>query len=628
VTISERADKASSEQATTLEARAEGAFVAFAAGDALGWPQEFPTKVLGGQGKSIVQPGFRRWTRRGGTRYNAYEEPIEQGEYSDDTQLMLAIARCRRLSGNGWWTEFTRVELPLWTLYARGGGGATKRAAASWLRGQAPWKADKLEERRAYFEAGGNGAAMRVLPHAIFYASQSEPSRLLHDVALDSAATHGHPRAVVGAAVYAYAAWFLLRTRHTLRFGELVDEVLEGKPHWSEPPASDQAGTGWSVAANAAFGSYEKLWNQVIHEMSDLLKAVREGLAAGALADDTQLLKKLGSFSERKGAGTVTAAAVLYECARYAAQPVQAVVSSAFARGADTDTIAAMSGGLVGCLNGTEWLSPDWFRVQDCAYLRYLGRSVAHSNESADRQPERKSVSVRDLEALESSLWNGESVKDFAGLGSVKSAESSALKSVVKNSAAKRLRISTGAGQTLYLTKVSRNGAHEQTADTKKGELYVGRNDAYVFAQRTLANLDHVLGTARENPELHPVTQLANSLLGLVVFPYQREVVKVLAERELSSLDGWPKWDVQLDDSEPSKRTTTLGRLLWHLRNAAAHGRLTFSSDSTELGSVRLVIEDKPNGSNVPVNWRAEISAADLESFCRRLAKLIETELA
>jgi hypothetical protein len=140
--------------------------------------------------------------------------------------------------------------------------------------------------------------------------------------------------------------------------------------------------------------------------------------------------------------------------------------------------------------------------------------------------------------------------------------------------------------------------------------------------------LDHVLETARENPELHPVTQLANSLLGLVVFPYEREVVKILAERKLSSLDGWPKWDVQLDASEPSKRTTTLGRLLWHLRNAAAHGRLTFSSDSTELAAVRLVIEDKINSSNAPVNWRAEISAADLESFCRRLAKLIEAELA
>jgi hypothetical protein len=142
-----------------------------------------------------------------------------------------------------------------------------------------------------------------------------------------------------------------------------------------------------------------------------------------------------------------------------------------------------------------------------------------------------------------------------------------------------------------------------------------------------LANLDHVLETARANHALHPVTQLANSLLGLVVFPYERAIITKLEKRELASLEGWPQWDLQVDDSEPAKKTRTLGRLLWHLRNAASHGRLRFSSDSTDLQDVRLIVEDRPSQPSATVNWRAEISAAQLEGFCRRLAQLIEAEL-
>lgn len=626
MTFSERMDKRLDEQAISLHARAEGAFVAFASGDALGWPQEFPSKFLGDKGKSEAQLAFRRWTRRGGQRFYAYEEPIEEGEYSDDTQLMLAVARCRPLPGKAWWNEFTRVELPFWTLYARGAGGATKRAADSWLRGCAPWKARGVEERHAYFSAGGNGAAMRVLPHAVFYASHAEPDRLLHDVAADSAATHGHPRALVGAAVYAFAAWSLLRTRDTLSFGELVDEVLQGQQLWSEPPSSGEPGGDWLVAADeTSGGSYVKVWRQVVGEMQTLVEMVRDGLKAGVLADDIQILRKLGCFGDTKGAGTVSAAAALYECARYAAQPIQTVLASAFVRGADTDTLAAMSGGLVGCLNGREWLPPDWLNVQDSAYLRHVAAGLTRNPDSAGHQTLRSPIGMRELQVLESSLWRGQPVEDLAGLGSTTTVEPSGLKTLVKNAEARRLRIATAAGQTLYITKVARK-RERVISEGSKEHLYVGRNDALVFAKRTLANLDHVLEAAREKGAVHPVTQLANSLLGLVIFPYEKVLVERIQEKQLSTLRGWPTWDIKLDERDTSKKTRTLGMLLWHLRNAAAHGRLTFSSDSGDRRQVRLIVEDKPSSSTL-VNWRAEISAADLETFCRKLAELIDAEL-
>ena len=203
-------------------AKAEGAFIALAAGDALGWPQEFPRKVIGKPKSIKPTPELRAWMRRGGGQYYPHEELIQRGEYSDDTQLTLAVARSRLFAGNTWWNVLTRTELPLWTLYERSGGGATKRAVACWIKGKSPWSGGGKDVKR-YFDAGGNGVAMRVLPHAIFYSGVDDPSQLVRDVIMDGVATHGHPRALVGATAYAYAAWWLLRTERTIKFGELVD---------------------------------------------------------------------------------------------------------------------------------------------------------------------------------------------------------------------------------------------------------------------------------------------------------------------------------------------------------------------------------------------------------------------
>ena len=79
----------------------EGAFLAFAAGDALGWPREF-----GGTGRArAVQPAphveFRTWTRRSGGRRRPFDEVVGAGEYSDDTQLLLVqdAGYLRRMAG-------------------------------------------------------------------------------------------------------------------------------------------------------------------------------------------------------------------------------------------------------------------------------------------------------------------------------------------------------------------------------------------------------------------------------------------------------------------------------------------------------------------------------------------------
>ncbi|MCP3997598.1 MAG: hypothetical protein GY722_21430 [bacterium] len=455
--------KVTNQQVTTStgcpRAKAEGALLALAAGDALGWPQELGHKVLGGAKDHTVTAAFRSWVRRGGGRFYPHEEPIQAGEYSDDTQLALAVARCRMFSGTSWWFALTRTELPLWTLYERGGGGATKRATGMWIKGTPPWKANDPRDVRRYFEAGGNGVTMRVLPHSIFYACQDDPESLMRDVVTDGVATHGHPRALVGATAYAYAAWWLLRSDHTIRFGELVQVLLENAEVWGALPVSSQGRNGWLDAANRSTTSnYEPLWSKVVDEMRELLERVQHGLDAGAIADDDEILQDLGCFGKAKGAGTVSTAAAVYLCARYATQPVQAVLKAAFARKADTDTIAAMSGGLMGCLAGKDWLPHEWTELQDYDYLRRMANEVARGPSATQQRPtSQRSMTRQDLDGLRSALVEGlQRDLDLDGTRRAEVVKFLSPKPLSQTTHAQAWQLRTSDGQLIYITKLGR----------------------------------------------------------------------------------------------------------------------------------------------------------------------------
>ena len=477
-------------------ANAEGAFLAFAAGDALGWPQEMPRNVLGGSSKRGAHIELKRWTRRSGGRFHPFEEVIQPGGYSDDTQLALAVARSRTNHGSAWWKAFTRVELPLWTLYERGGGGATKRAVNAWLGGYPPWRSSREDDVRRYFAAGGNGVAMRVLPHALFLAGQESTAELMHDVVLDGSATHGHPRALVGATAYAYAAWSLARRSTTLRFGELLDMLIDEAPEWSRFPRSDREGGSWFAAADSVTdGPYDRIWTQTTREMRELLETARKGLKAGALADDHAILKELGCLGREKGAGTRSTAAAVYLAARHAAQPVQGILRAAFENGADTDTLAAMTGGLMGCLAGVEWLPPSWLQVQDARYIRHIASRVASGPESAQQKPLEP---LPPFQSIVSDLSRKRESEVILGCGT--RARATALpdpKPIAKSIVVRAWRLKTSDGQTLYVTK----------AEHLAGKTPTGR-PADKPDSRSPTSSAQVSGKTAADPGMDPKTSL------------------------------------------------------------------------------------------------------------------------
>ena len=505
-------------------AKAEGAFLALAAGDALGWPQETPRNIRGNRADSGAHVEFEEWTRRSGGRFYPYEEVIHSGEYSDDTQLTLAVARSRTNHGPAWWKALTRMELPLWILYERGGGGATKRAANAWAGGSPPWKSSNRKSICQYFDAGGNGVAMRVLPHALFLAGQDDPTILMRDVVLDGTATHGHPRALVGATVYAYAAWSLARLSDTLRFGELLDSLLDEARVWSGFPTSTRDGSSWFEAANDATGKrYGQTWVQTTHEMRELLEKARKGLQSGALADDHAVLKDLGCFGRAKGAGTSSAAGAAYLAARHAAQPVQGILRAAFEKGADTDTLAAMAGGLMGCLAGVDWLPQPWLQVQDSEYLRNIAASVAQGPTGASERPIEPLPQPSSI--LSDLALNGSQEIELGGATRAVAAAGCNLKPLGKTVVVRAWKLKTADGQTMYVTKVGR--LPQESRERKTNDLQqMPRSESNVRATATNSpNLEpkdaiykefcrqlHVL--LRSTPELKP-KEIGNAL-GLV----------------------------------------------------------------------------------------------------------------
>ena len=168
--------------------------------------------------------------------------------------------------------------------------------------------------------------------------------------------------------------------------------------------------------------------------------------------------------------------------------------------------------------------------------------------------------------------------------------------------------------------------------------MFANRNEALGIAQRTRKNLmltKEVFKDEGENCEFHRMTHVMNSLLGIVIHPFERHETHELWEVSLKQLEeeGWPKWNRLLDKQGKSNPNTwtsteTLGRLVEHLRNASAHGRFIFDGepDSKVLSKVKLIVSDAPS-ENAPVNWTYEIYGDKLEQFCLLLAKRIESYL-
>lgn len=356
----------------TLQDRAVAAILAGAAGDALGWPQEPRGGLAGGRAARRArkpQPIFTDWVRNGGNRYQRYGDVVRAGSYSDDTQLILAVARA--CLSDDWVRHLTRIELPSWPVYQRGGGRAVLTAARSWTSKRPPWKSERLVA--AYRNAGANGVAMRILPHVIvdLASSRTSTSEMHHRVFLDGITTHGHPRALVGAAAHASTLRFALSVGDTVEGQELLAPLTD-VPTGAE--VADWLPQGWlQESSNQGF---VESWDETVKELHGLCSIVGRSLSRGSLSNVDDTMEAIGAKApETNGSGTVSAVAAAYLAARSGSRPIGAVLDAAFTEGSDTDTIASMTGSIVGALHGASWLE-GLEEVQDASYLKEIAHRL------------------------------------------------------------------------------------------------------------------------------------------------------------------------------------------------------------------------------------------------------------
>jgi hypothetical protein len=143
------------------------------------------------------------------------------------------------------------------------------------------------------------------------------------------------------------------------------------------------------------------------------------------------------------------------------------------------------------------------------------------------------------------------------------------------------------------------------------------------FAHRTHENLDTLRNFQKAQPDIqvYEVTQLINSMLGLLVFPQQR-YFKNIPETALNELviQGWPI--PKIEGNYPQVKN--LRKLVGYLRNAITHCNIEFlSDDGVQISGLRVW---NTGSRNDKTTWKASLTIADIEKITDNFIQLLLEE--
>ncbi|MFE8597539.1 ADP-ribosylglycohydrolase family protein [Archangium violaceum] len=288
----------------TRQERIEGGLYGLLIGDALGVPYEFhpPARI----------PELPLIEFEPPTGFSRAHEGVPPGTWSDDGAHALCLLASLLYRGtldvedlgrrlvNWYELGYMAVDYEVFDV------GIQTREALANVRAGVP----ALEAGPSGEQENGNGSLMRVLPLALWH--QGDDAALARDAMLQSRVTHGHPRSQVCCALYC------LWARRT----------LEGSANaWVD-----------------AVATFRALYPEGT--------ATREELE-GAIRPD--------SPDTGRGSGYVV------DCLRSARDcvavgPYERVVKAAIALGHDTDTTAAVAGGIAGLRDGIQAIPERWRR--------------------------------------------------------------------------------------------------------------------------------------------------------------------------------------------------------------------------------------------------------------------------
>lgn len=313
-----------------------GALIGCAVGDALGAPIEGKSREEIASLDSVTDR-FR--PLRGRKAGREIRHPL--GQYTDDTQLTVAIVRSLLATGHVDGAAIAREFVSLWQSGEIVGAGPVAHRAVRRLMEGIDWQDAALPD-----DLPLNGAAMRIAPIALWNCDRLD--RLADDVATASVVTHRHPLAIDAAIAVATAVAHAV-TSSTIETPALLEAV-----------ASSVEG------GSAGFADH-------IRRIDDWLR----------LPDETALdeIADTGGRREAGGFGIPalaepTALVSLYAFLRSPRDYV-ATIDFALRTGGDVDTIAAIAGAMSGAHNGVDAIPEDLVTgVKDSAEILDLGRRL------------------------------------------------------------------------------------------------------------------------------------------------------------------------------------------------------------------------------------------------------------
>lgn len=309
-------------------ARYRGALLGVLVGDVLGAPFEGHVGVVPDADIAIVLEGTSMLPYTDDTAMTmAFAESLIRREGMDEDDLARAFA-------HEWFTS-----------PGRGYSSTTAALLAAQWSG-IPWRG-ALAAQPAERIRASNGAAMRVAPAALAAAGRIEDAVTLARRA--ASVTHTHPGAVAGACVQAAAVASALRH-----------------------PA------GAPVNADCFIATLRMVSDD--RALSSHLEAAAE---LSISADAAEIATRLGT-------GILAHEAVSAAICVFLSHPnsFPEAITRAIKLGGDTDTIAAMTGGIAGALLGESSIPPVWIeRAESAARIRRLANGLyAHAQQRLTRE--------------------------------------------------------------------------------------------------------------------------------------------------------------------------------------------------------------------------------------------------
>lgn len=327
-------------------------------GDALGFISELVDRqtVKARVGSETIDRPVA-WRKKVGGKFGK-EIEIFQGTYSDDTQLRLATSRAIRSDCFFDVDAFAKIELPVWLGYALGGGRSSKIAAKNLRKSSATWFSNFFEEEGiSYFAAGGNGAAMRIQPHVWKGVASGSLDRMIADVFRNSIVTHGHERGIFGAIFHALVLRRAILDRKAPGPEEWT-EIISDIPRYLRVVSSDRSVADvWRPVWEQRKGDdWEQIFKNTASEMEGSINMLFSVFERDENIEFSQILDVLGCKKrENRGSGTLTALAAAALAWIGEGREVAEVLSiAANSLGSDTDTIATMTGAIIGANSESE----------------------------------------------------------------------------------------------------------------------------------------------------------------------------------------------------------------------------------------------------------------------------------